>query len=161
MEVSYFEVCTCPLLWMTLILNRLKYREGAGGLKKYIWENFQIILAMVFGSIWQSIYTDVIIPEMGFELRLREADLALGTRRLTDFFRNFLWSFLAWPSYSMGKAHKSGKESELVALTCRLPARRELKARARSPVNRAGMEAETNLSFSCSFWLFSCSVLRW
>ena len=61
----------------------------------------------------------------------------------------------------MGKAHRSGKESAdslavVVALIWRLPVRRELKARAKRPVNSAGMAAEANLS---SFWSSSCRVL--
>ena len=60
----------------------------------------------------------------------------------------------------MGKAHRSGKESDslavVVALIWRLPVRRELKARAKRPVNSAGTAAEANLS---SFWSSSCRVL--
>ena len=59
----------------------------------------------------------------------------------------------------MGKAHRSGKESDslavVVALIWRLPVRRELKARAKRPVNSAGTAAEANLSF----WSSSCRVL--
>lgn len=61
----------------------------------------------------------------------------------------------------MGKAHRSGKESDslavVVALIWRLPVRRELKARAKRPVNSAGTAAEANLSFW--FWSSSCRVL--
>eukprot|EP00093_Oithona_nana_P010533 10533.XXX_267250_267468_1 [CDS] Oithona nana genome sequencing. len=58
----------------------------------------------------------------------------------------------------MGKAHRSGKESDCLAVasTWRLPARRELKARAKRPIISAGMAAEANLSS----WLSSCRVLR-
>ena len=60
----------------------------------------------------------------------------------------------------MGKAHRSGKESDslavVVALIWRLPVRRELKARAKRPVNSAGTAAEANLSL---FWSSSCRVL--
>ena len=59
----------------------------------------------------------------------------------------------------MGKAHRSGKESDslavVVALIWRLPVRRELKARAKRPVNSAGTAAEANLSV----WSSSCRVL--
>ena len=59
----------------------------------------------------------------------------------------------------MGKAHRSGKESDslavVVALIWRLPVRRELKARAKRPINSAGTAAEVNLSF----WSSSCRVL--
>ena len=62
----------------------------------------------------------------------------------------------------MGKAHRSGKESAdslavVVALIWRLPVRRELKARAKRPVNSAGTAAEANLSVW--FWSSSCRVL--
>ena len=59
----------------------------------------------------------------------------------------------------MGKAHRSGKESDslavVVALIWRLPVRRELKARAKRPVNSTGTAAEANLSF----WSSICRVL--